>query len=197
MRYDIECDGRHAKIAFTDNWQEYAKRRDFTFNALYLDVEGRVFDYFFGLKDLQCKRLCFVGDIKTRIEEDYLRILRAFRFHAKICTQDLDKKILFACKQYKNRIDDISGERIYSEMKKLLSYPSAIEECIVMQSCEVLKKICNFSVIFSNINILRASEVQDPLVKLAVIVKNCDIKSSKALNWLQKRWKIAKKIIKN
>ena len=80
LRKDVTTDGRHAEVSFTDSWQEDAKRRDFTINALYLDTKGNIFDYFNGLEDLKSKKVIFIGDAKTRSEEDNLRILRYFRF---------------------------------------------------------------------------------------------------------------------
>ena len=83
LRRDVETDGRRAVVAFTEDWAEDAARRDFTLNALYADGEGRVFDPMGqGLSDLEARRIVFVGDAETRIREDYLRILRFFRFHA-------------------------------------------------------------------------------------------------------------------
>jgi tRNA nucleotidyltransferase/poly(A) polymerase len=82
LRRDIDTDGRHATIAFTDDWAEDAARRDFTINALYATAEGEIFDYDTGVEDLIAGRVRFMGDAATLIAEDYLRILRLFRFHA-------------------------------------------------------------------------------------------------------------------
>ena len=82
LRRDVETFGRHAKVAYTTSWEEDAKRRDFTLNALYADRDGNVFDPIGGYEDLQAGRVRFIGDAGARIKEDYLRILRFFRFHA-------------------------------------------------------------------------------------------------------------------
>ena len=82
LRKDINCDGRHAKISYTNDWQEDAARRDFTFNALYMDVNGKIYDYFKGQEDLAKGIVRFIGNANERIKEDYIRILRMFRFFA-------------------------------------------------------------------------------------------------------------------
>jgi poly(A) polymerase len=83
LRLDVETDGRRAVVKFTDDWQADAMRRDFTINAMYCDAVGKIFDYTTGYLDIQRKRVRFVGDSAARIKEDYLRILRFFRFHAR------------------------------------------------------------------------------------------------------------------
>ncbi len=83
LRRDVATDGRHAVVAFTDDWQQDAARRDFTINAMSMTPDGAVFDYFGGREDLHAGRVRFVGDAATRIAEDYLRVLRFFRFHAR------------------------------------------------------------------------------------------------------------------
>ena len=82
LRRDVETDGRHAVVAFTDDWLEDAERRDFTFNALYADPDGTIYDPFDGRADLAAGRVRFIGDADQRIAEDRLRVLRFFRFHA-------------------------------------------------------------------------------------------------------------------
>ena len=82
LRRDVETDGRHAVVAFTDDWQEDAARRDFTFNALYADPDGTLYDPFAGRADLAQHKVRFIGDADQRIAEDHLRVMRFFRFHA-------------------------------------------------------------------------------------------------------------------
>ena len=84
LRCDVQTDGRHATVAFTDDWSEDARRRDFTLNALYCDAQGRVHDPLGGFADLSARRVRFIGDATARIHEDYLRILRFFRFYARL-----------------------------------------------------------------------------------------------------------------
>jgi tRNA nucleotidyltransferase/poly(A) polymerase len=123
LRRDIETDGRHAIVAYTDNWQEDAARRDFTINALYMDAEGRLYDYFDGQKHLNAHAVCFIGDAAARIKEDGLRILRYFRFLATHGKPPIDPQAAAAITQQKAQLSELSGERIQQEMKKLLSAP--------------------------------------------------------------------------
>ncbi|MDD9336115.1 MAG: CCA tRNA nucleotidyltransferase [Wolbachia sp.] len=141
LRHDVKCDGRHAEVRFTDNWQADASRRDFTFNALYVDKHGRIYDYFGGIEDLKARRLNFIENAEDRIKEDYLRILRAFRFHAKICVVDLSDKILAVCKKHSHKIYNLSGERIRDEIFKLLEYDNPVPTLKSMQKSDVLQKI--------------------------------------------------------
>lgn len=121
LRTDIETDGRHAKVGFTNDWHKDAERRDFTVNAMSMDIEtGEIFDYYNGLYHVRYNNLVFVGDATKRIEEDYLRMLRAARFCAKGFDLDLIGSIAIRNLQAKERMrDTISGERIWSEFKKL------------------------------------------------------------------------------
>lgn len=120
LRRDVETDGRHARVAYTPVWEEDAQRRDFTMNALYLDSQGIVHDYVGGQKDIAQRLIRFIGDPEQRIREDYLRILRFFRFWA-LYGQDADPKGLKMCCQLKEHLAQLSSERITKEMLKLLS----------------------------------------------------------------------------
>ena len=121
LRRDVSTDGRHATIAFSDDWREDAARRDFTFNALYADpLTGEVHDYFGGLDDLAARRVRFIGDPLERIAEDHLRILRFFRFHARFGREALDTAGLDACTARANDLMALSRERIADELLKLL-----------------------------------------------------------------------------
>ena len=119
LRKDVSTDGRHANIEFTSNWEEDASRRDFTINAIYADIEGRIFDPLNGMSDLQNGIIKFIGSPKERIQEDYLRILRYFRFFIQYSKTDHDQEILRSIKQYINGINKISNERIFDELKKI------------------------------------------------------------------------------
>jgi poly(A) polymerase len=123
FRRDVETDGRRAVVAFSDKIEEDAQRRDFTMNALYADRHGTVIDPLNGLPDLLARRVCFVGDAETRIREDYLRILRFFRFHAAYGdpAEGLDPEGLAACAAFSDGLETISKERITAELRKLLS----------------------------------------------------------------------------
>lgn len=122
LRRDVETFGRHATVAFTDDWQEDAARRDFTINALMADpVTGEIFDYFGGLEDLQERHVRFIGDPFERIAEDHLRILRFFRFHARFGRGEPDQMALAACTARANDLMALSRERIADELLKLLA----------------------------------------------------------------------------
>lgn len=123
FRRDVETDGRRAVVAFSTEITEDAQRRDFTMNALYADRHGTVIDPLGGLPDLQARRVRFVGDAETRIREDYLRILRFFRFHAAYGDPEggIDPEGLAACAALSAGLKAISRERITAELRKLLS----------------------------------------------------------------------------
>ncbi len=124
LRRDVATDGRHATIAYTDNWQEDAARRDFTVNALYADpASGAVFDYFGGVDDLAAGRVRFIGEPLQRIAEDHLRILRFFRFTARFGTRGPDAESLAACRTRANDLMALSRERIAMEVMALLALP--------------------------------------------------------------------------
>ncbi|QLK53706.1 CCA tRNA nucleotidyltransferase [Ehrlichia ruminantium] len=171
LRSDIYCDGRHAEVKFTNNWKQDASRRDFTFNALYCDEKGIVYDYFSGIQDLKNKQLNFIGDPETRIQEDYLRILRAFRFHAAICSQDkLSDIIIQSCTKYASCISKLSRERIRDEFFKLLSCINLVNTLKIMQKCNVLQKIIPFEVLPNVISSTVISHTE-PIVKLAALLR--------------------------
>src|SRR3954463_6562876 len=115
LRRDVETDGRHAKVAFTDDWAEDAQRRDFTINALYASGDGEILDYATGVEDLIAGRVRFMGDAAARIAEDYLRVLRLFRFHAWYGKGEIDAEGLRAAAEAKDKLGALSAERIAKE----------------------------------------------------------------------------------
>lgn len=122
LRVDVDTDGRHATVAFTDDWAADAARRDFTMNALYADAAGRVFDPVGGYPDVLARRVRFIGDPVTRIREDYLRILRYFRFYSSYETaRDADRDSLAACIAEQAGLDRISAERTRVELIKTMA----------------------------------------------------------------------------
>jgi poly(A) polymerase len=125
LRHDVSTDGRRATVAFAQEWQEDAARRDFTINALYADpATGGIFDYFGGLDDLAARRVRFIGDARQRIREDHLRILRYFRFQARFGSQPPDKESENACSELAATLKGLSRERIGMEMLNLLALPN-------------------------------------------------------------------------
>jgi len=122
LRKDISTDGRHANVEFTSNWEQDAIRRDFTINAIYADIEGRIFDPLNGISDLQNGKIKFIGSPKRRIQEDYLRILRYFRFFTQYSKSEYDQNVIRSIKKYINGINKVSNERIFDELKKILIF---------------------------------------------------------------------------
>jgi poly(A) polymerase len=127
LRRDVETFGRRANVAFTENWEEDARRRDFTLNALYADRAGTVFDPLGGYADLVAGRVRFIGDAEERIKEDYLRILRFFRFNAYYGEGPYDAAGLAAAVRLRDGLDRLSAERIKAELWRLLAAPRAME----------------------------------------------------------------------
>ena len=120
LRRDVETDGRHAVVAFTDDWMEDASRRDFTFNALYADRDGTLYDPFDGRADLARHKVRFIGDADLRITEDRLRVLRFFRFHAWYGAPPIDGPSYQACARHAGALGNLSGERVAKEVLRLL-----------------------------------------------------------------------------
>lgn len=141
LRRDVTTDGRRATVAFTTDWAEDAGRRDFTFNALYATREGEVIDLTGGLADLAARKVRFIGDATQRIKEDYLRILRFFRFHAWYGTGELDAEGLKACADNKDGIAMLSGERIHAEFLKLLASRDPVPALRAMAATGILGEI--------------------------------------------------------
>ena len=144
LRHDVETFGRRAKVQYTDDWQADAFRRDFTMNALYCDARGKLYDFTNGYADILRKRIRFVGSPAQRIAEDYLRILRFFRFHARFGKGAPDKAGLAACIRHRKGIAGLSAERIRQEMMKLLAAPGALTTLKVMARSGILKAILPF-----------------------------------------------------
>ncbi len=134
LRRDVATDGRHATVAFTEDWALDASRRDFTINALYCDADGMLFDPLGGAGDLAPTRVRFIGDPRARIREDYLRILRFFRFSARYAEGALDPSGLQACAAERDGFSRVSAERVRSELLKILATSRAPDICRAMQS---------------------------------------------------------------
>ena len=160
LRKDISTDGRHANVEFTLDWNEDSSRRDFTINAIYVDIDGRIFDPLNGIDDLNHGKIKFIGSSEERIHEDYLRILRYFRFFIQYSKNDYDEKVIKTIKENINGINKISNERILDELKKIL----------------LLK---NFYTLFSNdisreifLNIFPQFKYYERIKKLTHLIKN-------------------------
>ncbi|MFY0595076.1 MAG: CCA tRNA nucleotidyltransferase [Cognatishimia sp.] len=142
-RKDVETDGRRAVVAFSDTLEDDAHRRDFTMNALYAHADGSVVDPLGGLADLKARRFVFIDDADMRIREDYLRILRFFRFNAWYGDPDvgLDPDALSAIASHAAGIASLSKERVGAEMIKLLSAPDPAPAVAAMRHCNVLSEV--------------------------------------------------------
>ncbi|GAA5097570.1 CCA tRNA nucleotidyltransferase [Bartonella acomydis] len=141
LRCDVETDGRHAKVVFGRDWQKDAERRDFTINALYCDAAGRLYDDVGGLKDIASRTIRFIGVAENRIREDYLRILRFFRFFAWYGAGRPDVQGLKACVCLKDGLQKLSAERIWAEMKKLLIAADPTRALLWMRQSGILTRI--------------------------------------------------------
>ncbi|MGQ0527094.1 MAG: CCA tRNA nucleotidyltransferase [Alphaproteobacteria bacterium] len=140
LRKDVETDGRRAVVAYSKDWREDAQRRDFTMNTLLGDMEGHIYDPTGrGLADLAARRVIFVGDPAQRIAEDYLRILRFFRFHARYGKEAPDEAALRACGAAADKINMLSAERVSQEWFKILSVDDPVDSLLLMFENNILK----------------------------------------------------------
>lgn len=180
LRQDTDTDGRHATVEFTKDWTLDASRRDFTMNALYADRTGRVVDVLgSGLGDLSARRVRFIGSASARIQEDYLRILRLFRFHAWYGEGDMEPDALVACAGLAGGLSGLSHERIGAETLKLLSAPHPEIAVDMMTQTGVLAKALPFADGIPPMAALAAAESRiglspDPLRRLALIAGASD-----------------------
>ncbi len=177
LRRDVATDGRRAEVAFGSNWEEDARRRDLTINALYADHEGTVIDLVDGMPDIESRTVRFIGDAATRIAEDYLRILRFFRFFAYYGSGRPDADGLRASAQARSKLAGLSAERVWSEMKKLLSASDPGRALLWMRQAGVLAEVLPETEKWGidAIPALVAAEkalrwAPDPLLRLAAIV---------------------------
>ena len=180
LRKDVSTDGRHANVEFISDWEEDAKRRDFTINAIYSNLKGEIYDPLGGQKDLENKVVKFIGDPNERIREDYLRILRYFRFYTQYNNHQHDIKIVQAIKKGLNGIRKISKERIIDEFSKILNLKNFYELFNNEFSCSViltifpqLKHYDRFSAI-QNIPNKIINRLNVPLILSILLIDNSD-----------------------
>jgi len=177
LRVDVETYGRKARVAFTDDWEADARRRDFTMNALYCSGDGKIYDPTKGYPDILRKRVRFVGEPAARIKEDYLRILRFFRFHARYGAGAPDPKGLAACIRYKGKLKELSSERVRQELFKLLEAKRASETIKLMAARNVLKMLFTpLAELSAFVRMAKIDAVQglapDALLRLILIAKS-------------------------
>ena len=193
LRRDVETDGRRAVVAFTDDWVEDSARRDLTFNALYCDGDGTLFDPQSGLDDLRAGRVRFVGDPAQRLAEDVLRILRFFRFQAQFGAGEADRAGLEACRAAATGLETLSGERIAQEMRKLLAAQAPTPTLRLMNETGVLAHV----LVTTSGGLDRladlcaresALELADPIRRLSALLP-----SAEAATALAERWRLSNK----
>jgi tRNA nucleotidyltransferase/poly(A) polymerase len=175
LRRDVETDGRRAVVAFTEDWEEDAARRDFTMNALYCAADGTVFDPAGGYEDLRAGRVRFIGSAEERIREDYLRILRFFRFFAWFGSGRPDADGLRAVARLKAGMTVLSAERVWRELKRLLAAPDPARALLWMRTTEVLQTALPESWGIDALPRLLAAEPElgidpDPMLRLEAIL---------------------------
>ncbi|MBN9532637.1 MAG: CCA tRNA nucleotidyltransferase [Alphaproteobacteria bacterium] len=188
LRRDVTTDGRHATVAFTTDWKEDAARRDFTINAMSADRDGRVFDYFGGAADLAAGRVRFVGDAATRIAEDYLRILRLFRFHAWYGQGEIDRDALAAAAAARAGLATLSGERVQKEMLRLLAAERPVPVLRVMAASGILFDILPGELAIARLERLAAIDADsfftpDPILRLAALLPDAAVAREIAERW--------------
>jgi poly(A) polymerase len=170
LRRDVETDGRHARVKFTDDWREDAARRDFTINALSMRRDGAVFDYFGGIEDLRAGRVRFVGEAAQRIAEDYLRILRFFRFFARYGRGEPDADASAAIRGGLAGLGGLSAERVWSELKRILAAPDPVAAVALMAELGVLAAVLPEDADPAPLAALvGAGAPADPLLRLAAL----------------------------
>ncbi len=177
LRQDIATDGRHAEVAWTTDWRVDAERRDFTINAMSLDAEGRLWDYFTGRDDLAARRVRFVGDPATRLAEDCLRALRFFRFQARYGSPEADPAAVAAIRAAIPGLARLSAERVWSEIKRLLAAPDPCAAVALMAATGVLGAVLPEATEGGAVprlgrlaRVITASPRPDPLLRLASLV---------------------------
>ncbi len=173
LRRDVETDGRRAVVAFTDDWRTDAERRDFTFNAMYADPDGTIWDPFDGRADLLAGRVRFIGDPDRRIAEDHLRVLRFFRFQAWFGKPPLDSAGFDACRRNAGALSSLSAERVARELLRLLAAPAPSDALEAMAEAGALDHWLPEYAGAARLKALIAREREDtpdPLRRLAAIV---------------------------
>lgn len=191
LRRDVACFGRRAEVEFTHDYAEDAARRDFTINAMSCDGHGLLFDYFGGLADLLGGRVRFVGAARQRIQEDYLRILRFFRFYARFGHDGPDADAVAACRELAHGIDQLSGERVHHELWRILVTERAAEAVRLMAATGVLVRVVPWPVALERLERLAALwPAADAPLRLAALSRG-QVGAAEAGAWLTDRLKLS------
>lgn len=179
LRRDVETDGRHAVVMFTDDWRLDASRRDFTINAMSMTRDGIVFDYFGGREDLHAGRVRFVGDPATRIAEDYLRILRFFRFQARYGRTEPDQTTIQALRDGIPGLGRLSVERVWHELRRILTAPDPTNAVALMRTLGIWQAVVPEAASAAPLAELPA----DPILRLAAMLTGDPLKLATRLKF--------------
>jgi len=184
LRRDLHTDGRHAVVEFCDDWQIDAARRDFTINAMSADFAGQVYDYFGGVEDLAAGRVRFVGNPRDRIAEDYLRILRFFRFFARFGRTPPDAESMAALNEGAPNLTSLSVERIWHELRGILSTAAPLEAVTLMQKTAVLAVLFpQTSDLATFTRLLAKNAPPNPLLRLSALTSEDEIALAQRLKF--------------
>ena len=188
FREDLETDGRHATVKYTSNIKLDSLRRDFTVNALYVNRDGKIFDFHNGISDIENKQLKFIGSPQERVNEDYLRILRYFRFYGDFLGTNINSKLKEILKKESLNLTKISNERIWSEFKKILDHYNSIHSLSLMKDTDILKAISNDIKLdeeYSNLIKIenKINEKIDNILKLSILLQSTDFKVENFLEY--------------
>jgi poly(A) polymerase len=184
LRRDVATDGRRAVVAFTDDWAQDAQRRDFTLNSLYASRDGTVFDPTgHGVADARAGRIVFVGEAEARVREDFLRILRFFRFSAWYGSGPADVTALAACESLKGELKTLSAERVSKELLKLLAADDPREAVALMARTGVLGEVLPAPIDLGRFNGMVAIEddqlfENDPVLRLAALLPDDQVSAA-------------------
>jgi len=173
LRHDVETFGRHARVAFTDDWMTDASRRDFTMNALFCTIDGTLYDPFGGVEDARSGRVRFVGDPRARITEDVLRLLRFFRFQAHYGLTPPEPAALQACIELASQLPKLSGERVQGEMFRLLRAADPVPVVRLMLDHGILEHLLPEATSIGRLAFLThaAPGQDDPVLRLAALLE--------------------------
>jgi len=187
LRIDTETDGRHAEVEFTNDWRKDAERRDLTFNAMSMELDGTIHDFFGGIQDLKNGHARFVGNPDARMQEDYLRILRFFRFQGRLNSPTWDRDTMDAVRRNAQGLEGISGERIWMEMEKILSRPQSRADVLKrMDQADVLEAI---DMPNNRVGSLRNVVGENPAAALSAVMNTVG-----GLDTLRNRWKFSNEV---
>ena len=187
LRVDIATDGRHAKVSYTEDWQADSCRRDFSINSLYLTSSGEVIDWHHGQEDIISGKIRFIGDPHDRLAEDYLRVLRYFRFYARFGQLAPDENTKAALTKAASQLDTLSGERVALEMRKILASGS-VATLTLMEELKVLRAICPKEWDINSYDKWQQwDEGRDPMLALSVLLPEDQTQR------LAQDWKLSRK----